>query len=94
MRKQSASIPGRMAVIHVRGVPDATHERLKAQAAAEGISLNRLLVRELARIAPALAPAEWATRARTGADPGRLEGIDAAGVVRDARDRRLAAERS
>jgi len=49
-------------MIQIRHVPDRVHRRLKARAAAAGMSLSDFLRLELERIAELLSPAEVAER--------------------------------
>lgn len=49
-------------MIQVRHVPDRVHRRLKARAAAAGMTLTDYLRLELERIAETLSPAEVAER--------------------------------
>ncbi len=51
-------------MIQIRHVPDALHRRLKARAAAAGMSLSDYLQRELARLAAQLSPDEVQERLR------------------------------
>lgn len=53
-----------MVMIQIRHVPEDVHRRLKAQAAAEGLSLSDYLRREVERIAGRLSWREVAERAR------------------------------
>lgn len=84
-----------VATIQIRNVPDSTHELLKAMAAERGQSLNQLLLGELGRLAPAIAPEDWVREIRRHA-PARAIDRDAAAVlVRDERNaRELQVERA
>lgn len=79
-----------MATIQIRNVPESTHELLKAMAAERGQSLNQLLLGELGRLAPAIAPADWALEIRRNAPSRALDRGAAAALVRDEREAREA----
>ena len=73
-------------MIQIRHVPDRLHRRLKARAAARGMSLSDFLRQELERIAELLSPEEVAERLATlePVDPGET----AAAAVRAEREGR------
>ncbi|MGI8511034.1 MAG: FitA-like ribbon-helix-helix domain-containing protein [Solirubrobacteraceae bacterium] len=52
------------ALVQIRDVPDDVHRRLKARAAASGVSLSEYLRNVLARAAARPTPAELADRIR------------------------------
>lgn len=72
-------------MVQVRNVPDELHRKLKARAAAAGVTLSDYLLAELQRLAERPSPAEMAARlaART---PVKLP-RPAADLVRAERDR-------
>jgi antitoxin FitA len=74
-----------MGVIQVRGVSEASHERLKQKAAEEGLSLSEYLRRELEELAETLTWSEWMERVRSRRP---VTGISGAELVREARDER------
>lgn len=73
------------ALIQVRDVPDDVHRKLKARAAASGVSLSEYLRRLLARTARRPTPAELGDRIRARGSAGLGEASDQA--VRRLRDR-------
>lgn len=72
--------------IQVRGVPDSVHRTLKSRAVSEGMSLARLIRRELEHLAERPSMQEWLERTR------RLKpvpaGQTAAHLSRQLRDKR------
>lgn len=74
-----------MGNIQIRDVPPETHERLKALAAARGVSLNQLLLAEVTRLAPAIAMEDWLALARRHAPPVAPDPALAARLVREGR---------
>ena len=74
-----------MGVIQVRGVSEASHERLKQKAAEEGLSLSEYLRRELEELAETLTWSEWMERVRSRRP---VTGISGAELVREAREER------
>ena len=73
-------------MIQIRHVPDRVHRRLKARAAAEGMTLSDFLRLELERVAELLSPAELAERL-AALDPVDV-GESAAASVRAEREGR------
>ncbi|WP_354701402.1 antitoxin [Paraconexibacter sp. AEG42_29] len=53
-----------MANVHVRDIPDDVHAALKARAAAEGRSVNEVIVRALRRTAQRPTPEQFADQMR------------------------------
>lgn len=51
-------------MVQIRNMPDGVHSRLKAKAAAEGISLSEYLLREVTKLADGLTLEEALERAR------------------------------
>ena len=81
----SATMPN----LHIRGVPPEIHERLKAQAAAEGRSVNDYLVRVLAERSARPTTQEWLGSIAAFADGVRtLAPGEAAELVREGRRER------
>ncbi len=74
-----------MVNVQVRNVPDDVHERLKAQAADAGQSLNELTLSRLSDIARLPTLRELAARLRSG-EP--YTGPSSASVIRADRDAR------
>jgi plasmid stability protein len=74
-----------MANVHVRGVPDEVHRRLKSQAALSGQSLNEYLNARMADIARLPTVPELAARIRERAP---YEGPSSAEMIREDRDSR------
>lgn len=74
-----------MKTIQVRNVPDEVHRSLRARAAAAGMSLSDLALRELERVAAHPPVAELLGRAQARAGGAQSEAIVAA--VRAGRDR-------
>lgn len=81
----SAAMPN----LHIRGVPPEVHERLKAQAAAEGRSVNDHLVRVLTEAANRVSAQEWFDRlaARAPKDLQITTEDIVAGIREDRRER-------
>ncbi|MDP9053667.1 MAG: toxin-antitoxin system HicB family antitoxin [Acidobacteriota bacterium] len=52
------------AMIQLRNVPDELHRKLKARAAAEGLSLSAYILRDAAELAERPSSAEWLQMAR------------------------------
>jgi len=73
-------------MIQIRNVPDALHRKLKARAAAEGMSLSDYLIRELKREAerPSVAEFRELLATRTPVEPS----VSPAQMIREERDRR------
>jgi hypothetical protein len=74
-----------MANVQIRGVPDAVHRRLKAQAALSGQSLNEFLLARMTDIARVPTVAELGERIRRS-EP--YSGPSSAVVIREERDLR------
>ena len=74
-----------MTNVQVRGVPDAVHRRLKAQAALSGQSLNDFLLARMDEVARTPTVAELAQRIR---ERTPYEGPSTAAAVRRARGSR------
>ena len=51
-------------MIQLRNVPDELHRKLKARAAAEGLSLSAYILRDAAELAERPSSAEWLQMAR------------------------------
>ena len=78
-----------MATIYVRDVPAGTHDELRRQAAAEGLSLQRYLLRMLKARAERPPVAEILRTARDGVRGAADLGLDEiVGAVRAGRDDR------
>jgi plasmid stability protein len=73
-------------MIQIRNVPDDLHRKLKARAAAEGMSLSDYLLRELRQVGDQLTPAEFLDRVRQR-EPVRLR-VSPAAIIRRMRDAR------
>jgi plasmid stability protein len=73
-------------MIQVRNVPEELHRKLKARAAAGGMSLSDYLLQELLEIAERPTWAEWRERLAQR-EPVR-EPLDTAALVRAERDSR------
>ena len=73
-------------MIQIRNVPEALHRKLKARAAAEGMSLSDYLIRELKREAerPSVAEFRELLATRTPVEPS----VSPAQMIREERDRR------
>ncbi len=73
-------------MIQIRNVPDWLHRKLKARAAAEGMSLSDYLIRELKREAerPSVAEFREMLASRTPIEPS----VSPAQMIREGRDRR------
>ena len=73
-------------MIQIRNVPDALHRKLKARAAAEGMSLSDYLIRELTREAerPTVAEFREMLASLEPVEPS----IPPAELIREERDRR------
>lgn len=71
--------------IQIRNVPDATHQELRARAAASGMSLSDYALRELERVAtrPTVAEVLREAASRTGG-PTREQIVAAVRAGRDA----------
>jgi antitoxin FitA len=76
-----------MGVIQVRGVSEAAHERLRAKAAEEGLSLSEYLRRELEDLADTLTWSEWMERVRARR-PAQGLTTSAADLIREGREER------
>ncbi len=74
-----------MPSVQIRGVPDAVHGRLKAQAALAGQSLNEFLLARMTEVARVPSVAELAERIRERAP---YSGPSSAAVIRAERDHR------
>ncbi len=72
-------------MIQIRNVPDWLHRKLKARAAAEGMSLSDYLIRELTREAerPTVAEFREMLASRTPIEPS----VSPAQLIREERDR-------
>ena len=73
-------------MIQVRNVPEELHRKLKARAAAGGMSLSDYLLQELREIAERPTWAEW--RERLAKREPVTEPLDTAALVRAERDSR------
>jgi len=51
-------------MVQIRNMPDETHNKLKSQAAAAGMSLSEYLLREVTKVAEGLSVEEIVSRAR------------------------------
>ncbi len=74
------------AMIQLRNVPDELHRKLKARAAAEGLSLSAYILRDAAELAERPSSAEWLQMAR-GLRPLKLKETPAE-TIRKMRDGR------
>lgn len=72
--------------VQIRNVPDDVHRTLKVRAAESGVSLSDYLLRELERLASLPTMDEWLRRVRSR--PPAREGLSAADVIREERERR------
>lgn len=75
-------------------IPDDRHEQLKRRAAAEGLSVSELLLRETERVTPSISQAELFERLkrRSRVDIG-MSGADLVHAAREERDRELFGDR-
>jgi plasmid stability protein len=73
-------------MIQLRNVPDALHRTLKVRAAAEGVSMSDLAIRELRKFADR--PTLEEMRKRLEARPIRTLKHSPADIIREERDRR------
>jgi plasmid stability protein len=74
-----------MSNVQIRGVPESVHQRLKAQAAFAGQSLNEFLLARMSEIARTPTVGELATRVR---EREPYTGPSSARLIRADRDRR------
>lgn len=70
-------------MIQIRNVPDDLHRKLKAKAAAQGLTLSDYLLRMAEREASTVSWEEMSARIRSR---GPIGGFSAADVVRELRD--------
>lgn len=77
-----------MANVHVRDIPEDVHAALKGRAAAEGRSLNELIVRSLGQTAARPTPAEFVARIRARKSGVSLTSADFDAALREARPTR------
>jgi hypothetical protein len=68
-------------------IPDDRHEELKRRAAAEGLSVSGLLLRETERMAPQISRQELIERLKTRSRPDI--GMSGADLVRAGREERM-----
>jgi antitoxin FitA len=85
MQRMHGDSMGDMPNVHIRGVPDDVHRRLKSQAALTGQSLNEYLLAQVTEIATRPTIPELIARIR---ELPPYEGPSVASLIREDRDRR------